>query len=67
VKKEAVLQQILTECRQLPESERNTPDKIAFFALGIVAQKRFDFTDFGYGDPYQNINAYLLQEFLAKK
>jgi len=67
MKKEEVLQEILRECLQVPESERNTPDKIASFALRVVVQDRFNFTNFGYGDPYQHINAYFLHELLQKK
>ena len=64
---EEVLQAILEECLKLPESERNTDDKIAFFALKIVGQDRFDFTNFDYGDPYQHIKAHLVHELLIKK
>jgi hypothetical protein len=62
-----VLQEILQECLLLPEAERDTEDKLAFFSLDIVMQDRFDFTKFDYGDPYQHIKAYLVHELLVKK
>jgi hypothetical protein len=65
--KEEALQEILRECLKLPESERNTPDKVAFFALDIM-QDRPELTKFKCtGDPYQHINAYLVHNLLQKK
>jgi hypothetical protein len=66
MEKVQALKEILRECRKLPESERNDPDKIAFFALGIL-QDRPDLKFEAAGDPYQVINAYLGHELLQKK
>jgi hypothetical protein len=64
--KEEALPAILEECKKLPESERDTPDKIAFFALGIL-EERPDLRFEAEGDPYQHINAYLVHHLLQNR
>jgi hypothetical protein len=67
MKKEEALQAILRECLKLPESKRNTPDKVAIFAVGIM-KTHPHLTKFrAKGDRYQHINAYLVHNLLQKK
>ena len=67
MKKEEALQEALRECLKLPESKRDTANKIAFFALGIMEDRPELKNVECIGDPYQHIKAHLVHELLVKK
>ena len=67
MKKEEALQAILREWEKQPESERQTENQAALFALGIM-QDRPDLTKFrATGDRYQHIKGFLCRHLVAKK